>query len=181
MGALLLQLDFSHCSEPFKILLREPELLTLSLYEGGRGGQSLPDEGLGSLPEENHDSRQDSQLEYCKILALGPLGPSHFFDILGSLDTETQGSMGPSYHMGGSGTGGSTSWPRRGRFTDPGLRSKFTSFSWKEMEDSERLSGEPSRLTLPCPCEQVVWCTITIARSTSRPGLRDLLLDFDRL
>ena len=108
-GALLLQLDLSHGSEPFKILLRDSELLALSPKEGGLGGQSLPEEGLGSLPEENQDSRQDSQLEYCRILALGPLGPSHFFDIFGSLDTETQGSMGPSYHIGGSGTGGSVS------------------------------------------------------------------------
>ena len=105
-GALLLQVDLSHGSEPFKQLLSGSELIALSPKEGGLGGQSLPEEGLGSLPDENQDSRHDSQLEYCIILALGP---SHFFDIFGSLDTETQGSMGPSYHIGGSGTGGSVS------------------------------------------------------------------------
>ena len=51
-----------------------------------------------------------------------------------------------------------------------GERSKGTSFSWNEIDDSERLSGEAVLL-----CEHVVWWTITIARSISRPGLRDLL------
>ena len=43
------------------------------------------------------------------------------------------------------------------------------------MEDSERLSGEALLFLV---WEQVVWWwTITIARSISRPGLRDLLRD----
>ena len=44
------------------------------------------------------------------------------------------------------------------------------------MEDSERLSGEAVLSSLVC--EQVVWWwTMTIARSISLPGLRDLLRD----
>ena len=79
------------------------------------GGQSLPELALTSLlPEENQDSLQDSQLEYFWLFELTA---SHFFTSPGLL----------SYHSpGGSGTmfsGG------RGRLTEPGLRSKLTSFS----------------------------------------------------
>ena len=54
-----------------------PELVAmlglLSLNDGGRGGgQSEPELGLSSLePEENQDSRHDSQLEYWIVLELG--------------------------------------------------------------------------------------------------------------
>ena len=46
-----------------------PDLITMvaawSLCLGGGGGQSEPELGLSSLePEENQDSRHDSQLEY---------------------------------------------------------------------------------------------------------------------
>ena len=79
----------------------------------------------------------------------------------GSLATDTQGSMAPWYMEE------QVPWLW---LVDPGDRSKATSFSWKEIDDSERLSGEAVLL-----CEHVVWWTITIARSISRPGLRDLL------
>ena len=54
--------------------------------------------------------------------------------------------MGPSYQIpGGSGIGSGSSGPPGswiGRVMDPGLRSKLTSFSWKDIDDSDRLSGD---------------------------------------
>ena len=81
----------------------------------------------------------------------------------GSRATDTQGSMAPWYM--------DEQLPPWLRLLEPeGERSKATSFSWNEIDDSERLSGEAVLL-----CAQVVWWTITMARSISRPGLRDLL------
>ena len=134
--------------------------------EGGRGGQSLPELGRGSLPEENQLSLQLSQLEYWRAVAAkvlqepGRASPTP----PGSLTTETHGSMLPPEYQGA----GAEGIPRPVLLGD---RSKATSFSWKEMEDSDRLSGEVVLLWV-----QVVWCTITIALSISLPGLRDLLL-----
>ena len=166
----------------------------LSLKEGGRGGgQSEPELGRSSLePEENQDSRHDSQLEYCTCprppaTCPAPVSPAACSRVSratcpGSRATDTQpcGSSGPSYHRpGGSARAGSAG---RVIFTlSPGLRSKLTSFSWKEMEDSDRLSGDAARGSW-WP-QEVWWCTITIAapppRSISRPGDRDLLRDLD--
>ena len=137
-------------------------LLSVGLT-GGQGGQSLPELGLTSLlPEENQDSRQDSQFEYFWLLE------SHFFTLPGLLSYHSTGGSGRMFSGG------------RGRLTEPGLRSKLTSFSWNDIEDSERLSGEAVLSSLEW--EQVVWWwTITMARSISLPGLRDLLRDFDLL
>ena len=102
----------------------------LSLNEGGRGGgQSEPELGRSSLePEENQDSRHDSQLEYWIVLELGEgrgweLGA-------GSRLTETQPWGSPSYQRQASPevTLGSTA-PGICRVIEPGLRSKLTSFS----------------------------------------------------
>ena len=81
------------------------------------GGQSLPELGLTSLlPEENQDSRQDSQFEYFWPPA-GQLTASHFFTSPGLLSYHSPGGSGRMFSGG------------RGRLTEPGLRSKLTSFS----------------------------------------------------
>ena len=166
----------------------------LSLKEGGRGGgQSEPELGRSSLePEENQDSRHDSQLEYCTCprppdTCPAPVSPAACSRVSratcpGSRATDTQpcGSSGPSYQRPGGSARAGSAW-RVILTLSPGLRSKLTSFSWKEMEDSDRLSGDAARGSW-WP-QEVWWCTITIAapppRSISRPGDRDLLRDLD--
>ena len=72
-----LQLPISCLLEPVPAPGVTPELAAmlglLSLNDGGRGGgQSEPELGRSSLePEENQDSRHDSQLEYWIVLELG--------------------------------------------------------------------------------------------------------------
>lgn len=73
---------------------REQAGASASPKEGGRGGQSLPELGRGSLPEENQLSRQLSQLEYWRAVAArvrqdGSSPPG------GSRATETQGCIAP--------------------------------------------------------------------------------------
>lgn len=102
----------------------------LSLNDGGRGGgQSEPELGRSSLePEENQDSRHDSQLEYWIVLEFGE-GRGWEFEA-GSRLTDTQPWGSPSYqrHASPEVTLGSTA-PGICRVMEPGLRSKLTSFS----------------------------------------------------
>ena len=76
LGALYLAL-FSSCAGFLTELcvlgtLSVCSVCKFSLNEGGLGGgQSDPELGRSSLdPDENQDSRHDSQLEYCTVLAL---------------------------------------------------------------------------------------------------------------
>ena len=91
--------------------------------EGGLGGQSLPELGRGSLPEENQLSRQLSQLENWRAVAARVLQDgvdSEDADGPGSRATDTQGSMAPWYMEV------QLPWLR---LLEPGDRSKATSFS----------------------------------------------------
>ena len=148
-------------------LFNEKKSRRTSPKEGGLGGQSLPELGRGSLPEENQLSRQLSQFEnWSAVAARVRHDGADSVEVApapGSRATDTQGSMAPWYM--------DEQLPPWLRLLEPeGERSKATSFSWNEIDDSERLSGEAVLLWA-----QVVWWTITMARSISRPGLRDLL------
>ena len=66
--------------------------------DGGLGGQSLPELGLGSLPEENQLSRQLSQLEYWSaVAAIVRHDGAESLEVVGSRATETHGSMPPPW------------------------------------------------------------------------------------
>ena len=91
--------------------------------EGGLGGQSLPELGRGSLPEENQLSRQLSQLENWRAVAARVRhdgADSVEVDGPGSRATDTHGSMAPWYMEE------QLPWLR---LVGPGDRSKATSFS----------------------------------------------------
>ena len=66
--------------------------------DGGLGGQSLPELGLGSLPEENQLSRQLSQLEnWSAVAAIVRQEGAESLEVVGSRATETHGSMPPPW------------------------------------------------------------------------------------
>ena len=91
--------------------------------EGGLGGQSLPELGRGSLPEENQLSRQLSQLENWRAVAARVRhegADSVEVDGPGSRATDTHGSMAPWYMEE------QLPWLW---LLGPGDRSKATSFS----------------------------------------------------
>ena len=91
--------------------------------EGGLGGQSLPELGRGSLPEENQLSRQLSQLENWRAVAARVRhdgADSVEVDGPGSRATDTHGFMAPWYMEE------QLPWLR---LVGPGDRSKATSFS----------------------------------------------------
>jgi len=92
-GALFPPLLFVPTSVP-RFLLKSPT----SPKDGGLGGQSLPELGLGSLPEENQLSRQLSQLEnWSAVAAIVRHDGAESLEVVGSRATETQGSMPPPW------------------------------------------------------------------------------------